>query len=45
MIEIDKGGRITRAGCTPNRECLVMNYEKPARMFGVSTAAETTGEF
>jgi DNA adenine methylase len=45
MMVMDKGGRITKAGATPNRECLVANYEKPARPFWASTAAETTGDF
>lgn len=45
MMIMDKGERKLRSGAVPNRECLVMNYEKPARPFGVSTAAETTGEF
>lgn len=45
VMEMDKGGRITKAGATPNRECLVMNYPVPKHPFRESTAADTTGEF
>jgi DNA adenine methylase len=45
MQIMDKGGRKTKAGATPNRECLVMNYERPKQGFRLSTAASTSGEF
>lgn len=45
MRVMDKGGRLTRAGATPNRECLVMNYEPPKRQFKETNAADTGGDF
>ena len=46
MKVMDKGGRITKAGATPNRECLVMNYEPPKKLFVPTvTAIDTGGEF